>query len=256
MSSGYSISSKTEEFSIATGSGRLAAVVHRPAGAAECVVVFCHGFRGSKEGGGRAEALASRVAELGYAVVRFDFTSLSTLSRQVAELAKVVAWCREVLGGRVILFGRSMGGSAALATAAADGQVAGLVLWATPHDLDETFRLALGEGYDRLARGEDLDVSDEYGALHLTPGFIADFAAFDLLAAVDALAGRPLLVVHGEEDAVVPVRQAREVFARAGEPKELALVPGGDHQLIVGHERAAAAVLAWLAKMFPGAGRY
>ena len=255
MLSGRSISRSGEEFSIGTASGSLAAVLHRPAGDAEWVVVFCHGFRGSKEGGGRAEALTAKVAALGYAAVRFDFTPLGTLSRQVAELAAVVAWCREALGGRVILLGRSMGGSAALATAAADRRVAGLALWATPHDLDETFRLALGAGYDRLARGEELDVCDEYGALSLTPGFVADFAAFDLLAAVDALAGRPLLVVHGEEDAVVPVRQAREVFARAGEPKELALVPGGDHQLLVGHERATTAVLAWLAKMFPPGGR-
>lgn len=242
---------RTEALAIGAAGRELAAVVHYPAGEAVGAVVFCHGFRGSKEGGGRAAGLADRVAALGLAAVRFDFTPLSPLSRQVAELAAVVAWCRaRVAARRVILFGRSMGGSAALGAAAADPAVAGLALWAAPHDLAETFRLALGPGYDRLASGEALDVRDEYGALYLTPDFIRDFANFDLLAAVDAVAGRPLLVVHGDADAVVPLGQALALYARAGEPKELAVIAGADHQFLAGYEAAGAAVLGWLAKMF------
>lgn len=247
---------KPEEILIPTAPDSLAAVFH-PAGepAGDSVVIFCHGFRGSKEGGGRAASLAARVAANGFAALRFDFTPLSRLSTQVDELRTVVAYCRQNFSKRIILYGRSMGGSAALAVAAADKEVAGLCLWSTPHDLHETFRLSLREGYHRLSGGETLTVADEFGCLTLEPAFLRDFDRYDLLACSGLLADRPLLVVHGESDEIVPLRQARDIFARAAEPKKLVVIPGGDHRFLAGHDQAAAAVLAWLAAAFPSAAR-
>lgn len=255
MSSANLSTRKTENCIVAAGDARLAVVVHRPGDRyTGCTVIFCHGFRGSKEGGGRATALAEKVADLGHFVVRFDFTPNQCLSRQVDELAAVVAFCRANVGGRLILFGRSMGGSAALAFAAGDRQVAGLCLWATPCDLAETFRLSLGTGYDRLVGGESLDIEDEFGRLRLAPSFVNDFACRDLLACVRLLAGTPILVVHGDEDEVVPVAQAHKLYSQAGEPKECVVIPGGDHRFLRGHSEAAAAVIAWLTRRFPRPG--
>ena len=45
------------------------------------------------------------------------------------------------------------------------------------------------------------------------------------------LAGTPVLVVHGLEDAHIPWQSARAVHADAAEPKQLWLVPGGDHTM-------------------------
>ncbi|MDR3563393.1 MAG: alpha/beta hydrolase [Negativicutes bacterium] len=246
---------KTDERAIPGPFGALDAVIHTPGSSNTGVVlVFCHGFRGSKEGGGRATALAEKVAALGFTVVRFDFTPQKKLSLQVAELAAVVAYSRAHLGRRIILFGRSMGGSASLAFAAADRDIAGLCLWATPSDLIETFRLSLRAGYDRLAAGEDFFHEDEWGPLHLTPDFIGDFANFDLLASVRSLAGVPLLIVHGSGDDVVPERQAERLFGAAAEPKDLVIIPGGDHQFTATHPVASGAVLDWLARMFVARG--
>lgn len=255
MSSANTQMAKTEELIIPAPAAGLAAVYHAPAGRpAGCCVVFCHGFRGSKEGGGRAAALADKVAAMGYAAVRFDFTPVQCLSHQVDELTAVAEFCRAKIGGRLILFGRSMGGSAAVALAARDPAVAGLCLWATPHDLAETFRLSLAAGYARLAAGECISIEDEYGRLELSPAFIGDFARHDLLAGVRALAGRPILVVHGGEDEVVPLSQARELFRQAGEPKELVVIPGGDHRFLNGYPQASAALLDWLGRLFPRPG--
>ncbi len=243
------------ECDISGPQARLPAVVHIPEKPVGYTVVCCHGFRGSKEGGGRAVKLAERMAGLGFAVVRFAFTPLTCLSAQVAEIGAVVGWCRENHGSQIILLGRSMGGSAALAFAAQAGWLAGLCLWAAPWNLAETFRLALGEGYDRLSRGEELAVEDEYGKLRLTPRFIADFARHDAKAAIRALAGIPILFVHGQADRIVPVKQAEELFAAASEPKELVIIPGGDHQFLAGHEQASGAVLGWLTRNYGGDGR-
>ncbi len=186
--------------------------------------------------------------------MRFDFTPLAPLSSQVSELGAVVDYCRLKLSRRLVLLGRSMGGSAALAVTAADPLIAGLCLWSTPHDLRETFRLSLGAGYTRLAVGETLHLADEFGQLSLTPDYLRDFDKFDLLTAAGRLAGRPLLVVHGDKDEIVPLQQAAAIFDHAAEPKKLLVIPGGDHRFLTGYDQASAAALAWLAAAFPAAG--
>lgn len=41
--------------------------------------------------------------------------------------------------------------------------------------------------------------------------------------------GAPLLVVHGERDATIPVRMGRELYDAAAEPKRFLAIPGADH---------------------------
>ncbi len=255
MSSAASIANNTKEFTIPAGGGLLAAVLHTSAGRKSGItVIICHGFRGSKEGGGRAAALAVEMACRGFAALRFDFTPLGRLSSQVDELRAVVDYCRAKLGSRLVLLGRSMGGSAALAVTAADRSIAGLCLWSTPCDLHEAFRISLGEGYARLAGGETLDLADEFGHLRLTPAFLGDFDRFDLLADAGRLAGRPLLVIHGEKDEIVPLKQAEKISDHAAGPKKLIVIPGGDHRFLTGYGQASAAVLSWLTSTFTPAG--
>ena len=54
---------------------------------------------------------------------------------------------------------------------------------------------------------------------------------------VDRLAGVPLLLIHGENDGVLPDLCSQNVFARAGEPKKLVIVPGESHILEGATER-------------------
>jgi len=44
-----------------------------------------------------------------------------------------------------------------------------------------------------------------------------------------ASAGKPVFVVHGEEDTIAPVRQVRRLYAAMAEPKELVVIEGADH---------------------------
>ena len=39
----------------------------------------------------------------------------------------------------------------------------------------------------------------------------------------------PLLIIHGEEDSVIPVNDAKNLFALANEPKEIKLIKGAGH---------------------------
>jgi len=246
---------QTEELKITGPYGPLSAIFHAPAaGGNGYALVFCHGFRGSKDGGGGAAFLAQKVAAAGFSVLRFDFTPQRCLSQQVKELAAVVEYCRISISRQVILLGRSMGGSAALAFSAADRNIAGLCLWAAPWDLAAVFQLTLGYGYDCLVAGEELLLEDDYGQLHLTPEFIRDFSNFNLLENVKSLNGAPLLVVHGSDDATVPLVQAQTLYLTARQPKEIVVISGGDHQFLNCHFAASDAVLSWLAKMFANNG--
>ena len=39
----------------------------------------------------------------------------------------------------------------------------------------------------------------------------------------------PKLIIHGESDTMIPVRLAHSLYDAAADPKELAVIPGGDH---------------------------
>ncbi|MBI4581131.1 MAG: alpha/beta hydrolase, partial [Planctomycetes bacterium] len=53
--------------------------------------------------------------------------------------------------------------------------------------------------------------------------------AYDPIDHVGRIAPRPLLIIHGTADEIVPVEMARRLHAAAGDPKELWLVDGADH---------------------------
>jgi uncharacterized protein len=53
--------------------------------------------------------------------------------------------------------------------------------------------------------------------------------AGDPLVAIGAIAPRPLLLIHGEEDDLIRVDNARALYSAAGEPKELWVLPGVGH---------------------------
>lgn len=230
-----------------------------PYGEIECVVNNCrnddvvlimaHGFRGSRDGGGRSLALAN-LAEAVCKVVRFNFNGSQILSKQIEELQAVInAVRREANPKKIFLLGRSLGGAASMVTASLDKNIAGLILWATPNDLRKTFWNALGEElYNRLDAGETLHLEDERGKLDLTPNFLTDLDKYDLSSIMSSWQDRPLLILHGEQDVTVEVAQGRRNFALAGGAKELHTFANGDHTFSECAEEANKIICSWLEK--------
>jgi pimeloyl-ACP methyl ester carboxylesterase len=64
-----------------------------------------------------------------------------------------------------------------------------------------------------------------------TAGVVALSTQVPGTESVDKLAGTPLLLVHGDQDAVLPDLCSRNVYQRASEPKELVILPGEGHLL-------------------------
>ncbi|MGL5207590.1 MAG: alpha/beta hydrolase [Acidaminococcaceae bacterium] len=214
---------------------------------AQPVLIIAHGFRGSLEGGGRAKYMADLAGAIAH-VVRFNFNGSQILSRQIEELENVTNYVKHRYeGSSIVLLGRSMGGCASLVAASSDSTIRGLVLWATPNDLHQTFLNSLGKiEYNKLKKGENLYLNDERGELVLTPDFLKDMDQYDLVKLLSEWKKRPLLVIHGDKDETVPLVQGQQSYFLAGLPKRLVVIPNADHSFTNHGHKAAEEVVAWL----------
>ena len=125
----------------------------------------------------------------------------------------------EVDPGRIGAFGLSFGAYVLLQRAVAEPRLKALVLASAPEDLDAETRRANG-AWGFLSGWPALWV------LHRYRGTVRDLPP---LKAVAALAPRALFIIGGERDPLVPPFASRALFAAAGEPKELWIIPGASH---------------------------
>lgn len=230
--------SATQEVSIPLGDLNLSARLHRAAIAPRGAAVVAHGLYSSMQSA-KLTRLCQALARAGWLALQYDARGcgltpgdirLTSLTSRRDEFLAAAAWLgRQAPGLPLAYLGSSLGGTSALLAADLEPPQA-LACWSTPIDL-EALMLRLRQ------RPEPPDL----------PEMLRDMAYHDL-EAVLARTSR-VLFVHGEQDEVVPVDQARRAHALAGEPKELLLLPGADHRLTreADQERATARSLAWLA---------
>lgn len=224
----------------------------------DTVVVVCHGFTGSKEGGGRAVTMAEELGRRGYATFLFDFCGCGesegdftdvSLTGHIDDIRSTVDSCQELGFNQVITVGRSFGGSAALCHGGEDHRIAGVCAWAAPADLVGIF----GGFRERTpqAEGDLVPLSGKEGSLFIKKSFFSDLEQHDVAGKAALIAPRPLLIIHGSADKVVPVANATAILNAAGEPKRIRIIPDADHQF-TGHQREAWETLfLWLEESFP-----
>lgn len=213
------------------------------------VFIMCHGFRGSKDGGGKAVRMAQLAAEHGYTAVRFDFTPLAPMSVQLKELTDVLTYVRERFGLPMVGMGRSMGG-AALALCAQDiRDLVGFCFWATPNDLAVTIRRALGEQYEALMKHERIEVHDEYGHMVLEKSFWDELEKYRVDHAMRVI-DRPALFIHGSKDDIVLVEEGKRNYDVYCGDKEWYVVEGANHHIALDIEKTQNKLIRWLERHF------
>ena len=210
-----------ERFSLRVEGVDVVGVLHLPpSGPAPCVVA-CHGMGASKDSD-KYLLLGRDFPEAGLALARFDFRGSgesggpyrdATIASRLTDLEAVLEHLARdpALDGRFGLLGSSLGGFIALWAASRHRRVVPVVAWNAPANLAS------------LASSKCADVTSPGAAL------VAEVRAGRY---VDAPAGTShVLVVQGQADDVVPPSHAEMLFERALEPRELCLLPGGDHRL-------------------------
>jgi len=224
----------------------VAALDYEPSRPRGVTLVAGHGYSSSKH---NLDPLCAFLAGHGYRIVSVDFPGhklgatggrLAGPDDLVATMAAAVGHARREGGAAVVYtLGHSMGATTALRACALDPEVAGAVSIATGYGRPTALR-ALG-----LRSSVDLRASYVDGLT--LPELVAELEPL-LDGVLAALAGRPVLYVAADRDAMVSPASARELFERAPEPKSFATV-ASDHTYA--GERARAAVLAWLNERHP-----
>jgi len=196
-------------------------------GPLDAVVVISGGHRGHISD---VLGIAAALRRAGFSVVVYGWRGTpgsdpATHTLGVHERRDLLA-VLDALGGRlgavpIGLLGYSMGGAVSLCVAAGEPRVAAVCAdsaFADPVDLllERTGR--------RLLMPAALVVTPALALLERRTG--ARLGDLRPVAAVSRIAPRPLLLIHGDADASVPVEHARRLFAAAGEPRSLWTLPG------------------------------
>ena len=246
------------------------------------VVVILHGLA---EHSGRYRALAQHLVARRYAVHTYDQRGhghsagtrayVGRFEWLVADAAGQLAAARAAHPSvPVFLFGHSMGGAVALATAIAHPALAdGLVLSAAAVGADPAvprLQLLVGRLLSVIAPSTGILRLDASGVSR-DPGVVAAYkndplvyrralparTLVALLGAMERLLARapelalPVLVLHGTADSLVPLRYAEPVYARLGSVDRTVIRYDGLYHEVFNepeHERVMGDLDGWLAR--------
>ncbi|WP_420631740.1 alpha/beta hydrolase [Candidatus Leptofilum sp.] len=226
----FDLAAETVRFTTADGITIAAWFVPPPEDGNGAVFIYAHGFGGNR---GALLAQAAAMHQAGYGSLLVDLRNhgesgdaISTWgqaeSRDLVAAFEYLQTRPEVDSTRIGLVGKSMGGAAAALAASQLPELAVLVLESTYASLEENMPNIMPS----IARA---------------PGFLAatvfsriDSATDEPLTEIRTVAivenlNMPLLLLHGEQDRIVPVAQGRAIFAAANEPKQLHTIPGAGH---------------------------
>ncbi|MGH9036543.1 MAG: alpha/beta hydrolase, partial [Acidimicrobiia bacterium] len=152
---------------------------------------------------------------------------------------------RDDVGG-VWLAGSSAGGSLAICVAAEDDRVRGVATLAAPASFSDW----AANPARLLEYARDIGVIRKAGFPPDPAAWGRRFTEVSPLASAAKLAPRTLLLIHGDQDEVVPLSDARALYEAAFETCDLRVVAGGGHRLR--HDpRAVALLIGWLARQAP-----
>jgi putative redox protein len=248
---------KQVEFQNAAGE-TLAATLHLPENPTRRGVVIGHCFTCSRHIS-ILRLVGSRLAEAGFSALRFDFSgngqsqgefAHSNYTKQIGEVKTAMAFLGRQGVDWIGLLGHSMGAVVAMLTAAAAPEVRGVCALAgrlagtmPGHFLAPKLRTELE------AKGRVTFVS-RGRTLELTESFFGDAQRYDLPAAVAGLQV-PLLVVHGDQDEIVPVAEAYRARDLNPDGAQLAIIPAADHMFSqeAHRQKIAELVVDWFARL-------
>lgn len=234
------------------GSPELAAILVRPkrSSGAGPAVVLCHGFPSMQRPGvpnRTYQLFAERIAEAqGWTVLAVsmrgcgesdgDFSLLGWIDDVGRSIERVLAeGCRGVW-----LVGSTTGGSLAILAGARDARVRGVAAMAPRADFDDW----ASDPKAFVHHCRNVGVIRSEGFPKSVGAWNRQLKQNRAVDAVQHLADRPLLILHGINDRQVPYEEASDLASRHPNA-ELRLIAGADHR--IRHDpRAVAVLLGWL----------
>jgi uncharacterized protein len=238
------VSRMIEAFSVLSDGIRIKGKIYFPASQPHMLypcVIICHGIPGS--GSPRPsndpgyEGLAERFSSLGLAAVIFNFRGcgdsggdfdMMGWGRDLSAVLEKILNTPFIDPTRIILVGFSGGGAAAINVSADNANVFGLAVVGTPSDFgifSKDVSVIIEDFKERgIIRNPAFPVDPkkwEHGFVEIEPRkWIAHFK------------GKSLLIIHGDDDELIPVEQAKELYSHAPSGiTKLDIIQGGRHRL-------------------------
>ena len=209
---------------------------------ASASVIVAHGHGGNKESSlWVAAELFPRFNVLlldlrGHGQSGGERTSVGFLER--LDILAAVRWLDAELGERPIgVLGISMGGATAILAAGLEERprIAAVVADSPFARLRSPVLAAIcGRGYPRA-----VSPVLAWSVCTIASWQVRARRALDPIDVVERIAPRPLLIIHGEADALTPVENAYALYQRAGQPKELWVAPGVEHARVAASDPRA-----------------
>jgi fermentation-respiration switch protein FrsA (DUF1100 family) len=216
-------------------------------------MVLCHGFpvTPSQRQGNWAgyQDLAERLAaETGWYVLTFSFRGTGrsggnfSLGGWLADLEAATDTLRGIHGvDGVWLCGFAAGGALAICAAGEDPRVRGVAALATPADFAER----ASDARRFVTQARSLGIIRDRSFPPDLDAWARELVEVRPLGLIGKLPPRPVLLVHGALDEVVPVTDARALADAANGQVELRILVGAGHRLR--HDpRAIAILLGWM----------
>jgi dipeptidyl aminopeptidase/acylaminoacyl peptidase len=197
-------------------------------------------------------ALAQHFCRAGFITLIFNFRgtgksqgNLDILgwTRDAQAALDFVYALKEVDKNHICLLGFSGGAAVSVYVAAHEPRVSLVIACACPADFHSIPQRETP--MDTVQRFRQIGAIRDQGFPPSIEEWQKGFETLSPVNWVGKISPRPLLLVHGDADELIPVEHAHRLYQKAKEPKELKIVPGAKHRLR--REKAAMDfVLDWL----------
>ncbi|KUJ82149.1 bifunctional alpha/beta hydrolase/OsmC family protein [Ruegeria profundi] len=245
----------TERITFAGHDGdQLAARLDLPDGPVLATALFAHCFTCSKDIPA-ARRIAARLAAMGIAVLRFDFTGLghsggefanTTFTSNVEDLISASHY----LAGRdmapSLLIGHSLGGAAVLRARAGIPSVKAVVTLGAPADPGHVAH-HFEDALPQINQDGSAVVMLGGRPFRIGKAFVEDISESALTPAISDLKAA-LLILHAPRDETVSIDNAGTIFQAAKHPKSFVTLDDADHLITRASdaEYAADVIAAWV----------
>ncbi len=250
----------TERFTFPGHAGdMLAARLEMPEGPHVATAIFAHCFTCSKDISA-ARRIAARLASMGFAVLRFDFTGIgqsggafenTSFSSNVQDLHAAHDALVERGLQPSLLVGHSLGGAAVLKAASELDTIKGVVTIGAPADPGHVAH-NFSDAIPKILEDGSAEVTLAGRPLTIGKDFVEDVEATNIGGCVANL-NAALLVLHAPLDQTVGIENASQIFLAAKHPKSFVTLDSADHLVSDSKdaEYAADTIATWATRYIP-----
>ena len=218
-------------------------------------LILCHGIPSglpNAAGDTGYPGLALRFSQAGFITLIFSFRGTHGAEGNL----DMIGWARDLTAAvdylsnvpevdrtRLNLLGSSAGAAVSVYITAKDHRISSLITLACP--------AKFGFLTDKKRARDTIDHFRKIGLIRdadfppSADDWVGGFSKVAPIDWIDKISPRPVLLIQGDQDDLVPMKHACKLFEKAGKPKELLILPGAGHRLRL-EEKAVSATLDWL----------